>query len=98
MPDPRELTDKDGVKEVQWKSILGDSYMVAVRALDDREVAIVDEDESNEQKSLAVKIIDAIPKLLPGADLSELDIISSYDNYYYSRHKVSSSADLSSKI
>ena len=40
------------------------------------------------QKSLAAKIVGAIPKLLPHADLSELDIISSYDNYYYSRHKV----------
>lgn len=86
LSDPRELKDKDGVKEVQWKSILGYSYMVAVRDLDDNEVEIVDDSGLSGQKSLAVKIVGAIPKLLPHADLSELDIISSYDNYYYSRH------------
>ena len=86
LPDPRELKDKDGVKEVQWKSILGHSYMVAVRDLDDSEVEIVDDSGLNEQKFLAARIVGAIPKLLPHADLSELDIISSYDNYYYSRH------------
>ena len=86
LPDPRELKDKDGVKEVQWKSIRGESYMVAIRSLDDSEVEIVDNSGLNGQKSLAVKIIDAIPELLPSADLSELVIISNYDNYYYSRH------------
>ena len=60
--------------------------MVAVRDLDDSEVEIVDDSGLSGQKSLAVKIVGAIPKLLPHADLSELDIISSYDNYYYSRH------------
>ncbi len=86
LPDPRELKDKDGVKEVKWNSILGHSYMVAVRDLDDSEVEIVDDIGLNEQKTLAARIVGAIPKLLPRDDLSELDIISSYDNYYYSRH------------
>ena len=86
LPDPRELKDKDGVKEVQWKSISGESYMVAVRSLDHSEIEIIDDSDLSGQNSLAVKIIDAIPKLLPSADLTELGLISNYDNYYYSRH------------
>ena len=86
LPDSRELKDKDGVKEVQWKSILGDSYMIAVRSSDDGEVEIVNGGGLIGQKPLTAKIMDAIPKLLPGADLSALDTISDYDNYYYSRH------------
>ena len=86
LPDPRELKDKDGVKEIQWKSISGESYMVAVRSLDHSEIEIVDDSGLSGQNSLDVKIIDAIPKLLPSADLTELGLISNYDNYYYSRH------------
>ena len=83
LPDPRELQDRDGVKEIQWQSILGEPYMVAVRSLADSKVGFGDE---SELKSLAARITDAIPMLLPDSDLSELEIISTYDNYYYSRH------------
>ena len=86
LPDPRELQDREGVKEVLWQSILGEPYMVALGSLADSKVEFGDQTELSEYKSLATRITDAIPMLLPDSDLSELEIISNYDNYYYSRH------------
>jgi len=84
MPDFLSLSEP--IKEVSWHQINSDPYQVITYANGNRLAMAHSKDSNKESMVLLDKIAEAIPALLPYANLIELKLIQQPDNYYYSRH------------
>lgn len=71
------------VKEIHWHQIQSNTYATAVSDAFDKTVMF---SKSGNQQWLEQKIEEAIPALIPAAELISVELLSKEDDYYYSRH------------
>jgi uncharacterized iron-regulated membrane protein len=91
--DVAEWTDLDlealgpgAVREVEWRRVAGLTHAVVSRAADDREVVVAGARGAPALRKVRARIEAAAPALLPGATIVAADLVTAYDDYYYSRH------------
>src|SRR5690606_18306699 len=77
----------EGVKEIEWLQIGGQGHLLLSYAADERQVLLPGHRKAEPgPATLQGRIEQALPALLPGAQLLALEKLESYDDYYYSRH------------
>jgi hypothetical protein len=74
------------VKEIEWRRVAGLSHAVVSRTADDREVVIDGAASAQALAKLRARVQAAAQSLIPGATIVGSDVVSDYDDYYYSRH------------
>jgi len=74
------------VKEVEWRRVAGLPHAVVSRAADDREVIIEGAHGAEALRKVRARIEAAAQALVPGAAIVGADLVTEYDDYYYSRH------------
>jgi len=82
---PNTTTIESKVKEIKWHQILGEPYSSATLSASER-IPFFGGTQSDQQAQLEEKIQRAIPQLIPDAQLQNVELIRSPDNYYYSMH------------
>ena len=85
---PMPLLDEisQEVKAIQWHQIQGEPYYSLVSTSTVREVRFSGVSEQNSSVKLLTLVSAAMPNLLPAAKLTDIDLITEEDSYYYSRH------------
>lgn len=73
-------------KEVEWLQIGGQGHLVISRSAEDRRVTFDGSSAARKPRALTQRIERALPAFLPDADVASISVLSSYDDYYYSRH------------
>lgn len=86
LPTVTEFPDSLVAKEINWHSIAGEIYLVSARSAFDKSVHFDLTSTQDQSLNLLVKIAAALPGLVTESRLLSLELISEYDNYYYSRH------------
>jgi len=85
LPEPALLPP--GIREIEWLQIAGTGHLSVSRTASDKLLIDASRGSPSEQRAaLEQRIRDAIPAMLPDASLASLEILTEYDNYYYSRH------------
>lgn len=74
------------VKEVEWRRVAGLTHVVASRSGVDREVFIAGVPRADALRKVRARIEAAAPALIPAATIVAADLVTEYDDYYYSRH------------
>ena len=83
-PTLGQVAEPGELKEVEWKQLGGEPYLVLVRSADSKEVIFAGGESGAD--ALQSRIEAALPALQPAATLLESTVVQSYDNYYYSHH------------
>lgn len=86
LPMPLLDENNQGVKEIEWHQIQGESYCSFVTTPTDRMARFSGLTEQGSSVKLLTLVSAAMPNLLPAAKLTDIDLITEEDNYYYSRH------------
>lgn len=74
------------VKEIEWRRVAGLTHAVVSRAADDREVVVDGAVGDDALRQLRARIEAAAATLVPNAALVGAELVTTYDDYYYSRH------------
>lgn len=80
---PSVLNRHNSVKEIHWHQIQSQTYATEVYSTTE---SILTQTNDRDTKWLTDAIPNAIPALIPAADLISLERITTEDDYYYSRH------------
>lgn len=86
LPDVRELDMQIPIKEIRWHSIDAEPLMVLVHSSNNISTQFSKVSPHNQSPVFIEKIAATIPKFIPDSNLLSMDMIQSYDDYYYSRH------------
>jgi hypothetical protein len=86
LPNSTTMQSQAGIKELHWQSIAGEPYLVSVRSPNEISVQFNNSSSKNHSMTLLGKVAESIPNLLPDSKLLSLDLVQTYDDYYYSRH------------
>ena len=78
------VTGESGIKEVEWSRLGGEGYLVLARSATDK--SVIRKDTALTSTELKARIEQAVPTLLPDTSMQQVDVITTYDNYYYSHH------------
>jgi hypothetical protein len=73
-------------KEVEWRQLAGEVYLVASASADDRRLAFADAGGDESLSALERRIRAAAPALVPHAPLLDAALLHEPDDYYYARH------------
>jgi len=84
--DLSELARGGAIKEVEWRRVAGLTHAVVSRAAGDRSVLIDGVPATDALRKVRARIEAAAPALVPGARIVAADLVTEYDDYYYSRH------------
>jgi uncharacterized iron-regulated membrane protein len=84
--DRRALARGRAVKEAEWRRVAGLTHVVVSHAADDREVLIEGAPASDALPKVRARIEAAAPVLVRDASIVRAEIVTEYDDYYYSRH------------
>ncbi|MDT8398418.1 MAG: PepSY-associated TM helix domain-containing protein [Pseudomonadales bacterium] len=84
---PLNLQALGTVKEVSWEQLGGQGHLVLTRAAKLRQVVFDGTGMAAPAAILRDRITRAIPALLPMATVTARDVLTEYDDYYYSRHQ-----------
>ena len=84
--DAEALARAGGVKEVEWRRVAGLTHLVVSRSAGDREVFTGGVGAEESLRKVRARIQAAAPTLVPGATIVAADVVTDYDDYYYSRH------------
>ena len=84
--DAAAVTRDGAVKEVEWRRVAGLTHAVVSRAAGDRAVLIEGVPATEALRKVRARIEDAVPALIPAARIVAADLVTEYDNYYYTRH------------
>ncbi len=80
------ITPSDSpIKEIHWHQILGQTYASIVMSASEKQ-PVFNNTDTDPAKLLSQNILDAVTQLIPGAQITSLELISAPDNYYYSLH------------
>jgi uncharacterized iron-regulated membrane protein len=82
--DPGSLAA--GIKEVAWLQVGGAGHLVLSRSATDRRVTIGTQRDASQPPELANRVSQAVAAFLPDANVSSVQTLDAYDDYYYSRH------------
>jgi hypothetical protein len=74
------------VKEVEWRRVAGLTHAVVSRSADDREVFTGGVSAEEALRKVRARIQAAAPALIPSATIVAADVVTDYDDFYYSRH------------
>lgn len=85
LPMPDSGGNGRQIKEVKWHQLKGESFYSYISSPTQSEVRFPSISEQNTSTKLQTIVNDAIPNLLPDANLDSIDLITAGDNYYYSR-------------
>lgn len=83
-PGPATALLAAGLKEVEWTRLNGEPYLILVYSSTTKQV--VGTDSAWAPAELRARVNAAIPALLPGTPVLGSEMLTRYDNYYYSHH------------
>lgn len=86
LPTPNFIETVEPIKEVQWHQIQNTPYLSLKMSSADSEIQFHSSSAQNASVNLLALINEAIPALLPSANLESIEVVNEADNYYYSRH------------
>lgn len=86
LPMVTEFPESLVANEISWHSIAGEIYLVSARSAYDKSAHFDLTSTTDQSLKLLANITAALPDLIPESKILSLDLISEYDDYYYSRH------------
>ena len=84
--DAKALASGGAVKEIEWRRIAGLTHAVISRSADDRAIVMAGVHDADAVRKVRARIEAAAPALIPDARIVAADLVTEYDDYYYSRH------------
>lgn len=85
LPLPDSRGSSRSIKEVDWHQLQGESFYSYLSSPTQREVIFPNISGRDSSINMRAIITDAIPDLIPHANLDSIDLLTVEDNYYYSR-------------
>jgi hypothetical protein len=84
--EPGDFSSGDGIKEIEWRRVGGLAHAVVSRTAIDREVVIAGVGSEQAMRKVRARVEAAVPGLVSGARIVRSELVTEYDDYYYSRH------------
>jgi hypothetical protein len=84
--DYQAVSRAGSVKEVEWRRVAGLAHAVVTRAVADREIVIEGVHGVDALRKVRARIENAASTLIPNAAIVGAELVTEYDDYYYSRH------------
>ncbi|MES2625148.1 MAG: PepSY domain-containing protein [Pseudomonadota bacterium] len=83
-PSVTSLATQSGVKEVEWMQLNGEGYLVLSRSSTDK--TVLGSTGELTPADLRTHVEHAVTAMLPESAVASTEVITTYDNYYYSHH------------
>jgi hypothetical protein len=78
------LAAETNVKEVEWMRLAGEGYLIVSHSA--HEKAVIGKHGALSAAELKARIEQAVPALLPEDNIEQIELLTAYDNYYYTHH------------